>query len=84
MTKFSIQTDEQIKVWQRVGLVVEADSEEHLNEIMNDPIKFQEAMSKGKIEYNGSVDPYWETEDHNDWDHESFNINHTYEENQNA
>jgi len=37
-------------------------------------------MSKGKIEYNGSVDPYWETEDHNDWDHESFNINHTYED----
>lgn len=76
MPKYIVYTDEKITVWQRVGLVIEAESERELDEIMNEPPLFQQAMKHGRIEYNGDVDGYWETEDHADWDHNNFNIKH--------
>lgn len=69
MPKFRIYTDEKITVWQRVGLVIEAESEAQAREILNDPARFQALMYDGGGEYNGDCDPYWETEDHADWDH---------------
>ena len=35
MPKYIVYTDEKITVWQRVGLVIEAESERELDEIMN-------------------------------------------------
>ena len=72
MKSFRVFTDEQIKVWQRVGLVIQAESERELEEIMNEPALFAKAMADGRIEYNGEVSPYWETEEHTDWDHERY------------
>lgn len=77
MPKYIIYTDEKITVWQRVGLVIEAESERQLDEIMNEPPLFKKAMESGQIEYNGDVSPYWETEDHADWDHDNWDIRHT-------
>lgn len=72
MKTFRVFTDEQITVWQRVGLVIKAESERELEEIMNEPALFAKAMKDGRIEYNGEVLPYWETEDHKDWDHDKY------------
>jgi len=69
MNKYRVYTDEKITVWQRVGLVIEADSEAQAREILNDPVRFNELMYDGGGEYNGDCEPYWETEDHADWDH---------------
>jgi|TARA_R110000868_G_scaffold93306_2_gene258253 hypothetical protein len=76
MAKYVIYTDEKITVWQRVGLVIEAESERQLNEIMNEPPLFKQAMQSGRIEYNGETEPYWETEDHSEWDHDNFELKH--------
>lgn len=76
MPKYVIYTDEKITVWQRVGLVIEAESERQLDEIMNEPPLFKQAMQSGRIEYNGEVSPYWETEDHSEWDHDNFDLKH--------
>jgi hypothetical protein len=75
MKEFRVYTDEQIKVWQRVGLVIRADSEQAVQAILNDPKLFEQAMAEGQIEYNGEVDPYWDTEDHLDWEHDAPTIN---------
>ena len=69
MNAYRLYTDEKITLWQRVGLVIEAESEEQAREILDDPARFAAAMTAGKIEYNGDVDPYWETEEHSEWDH---------------
>jgi len=74
MPKFRIYTDEKITVWQRVGLVIDAESERQLTEILNEPPLFELAMRAGKIEYNGDVQPYWESEDHAEWDHDSADV----------
>jgi uncharacterized membrane protein len=71
MKEYRIYTDEKITVWQRVGLVIKVESERELNEILNEPGLFKKAMSEGRIEYNGEVSPYWETEDHQEWDHDN-------------
>lgn len=75
MPKFRVYTDEKITVWQRVGLVIEAENENELTAILNDPARFQELMYNGGGEYNGDVQPYWETEDHAEWDHDSADVN---------
>lgn len=77
MPQYVIYTDEKITVWQRVGLVIEAESERELNEILNEPPLFQQAMKQGRIEYNGETEPYWETEDHTEWDHDNAQLKHT-------
>ena len=69
MAKFRIYTDEKITLWQRVGLVIDAESEAQAREILNDPARFQALMYDGGGEYTGDVDPYWETEEHSEWDH---------------
>ena len=67
MAQFRIYTDEKITLWQRVGLVIEADSEAQAHEILNDPARFQALMYDGGGEYTGAVEPYWETEEHSEW-----------------
>lgn len=47
MKEFRVYTDEQIKVWQRVGLVIRADSEQAVQAILNDPKLFEQAMAQG-------------------------------------
>ena len=84
MPKYVIYTDEKITVWQRVGLVIEAESERQLDEIMNEPPLFQQAMRLGQIEYNGNVSPYWETEDHSEWDHDNWDLSHGFDESEAA
>jgi hypothetical protein len=74
MNKYRIYTDEKVTVWQRVGLVIEAETERELTEILNEPDLFQAAMNEGRIDYNGDVQPYWETEDHAGWDHDNTDI----------
>lgn len=74
MKQFKVYTDEQIKLWQRVGLVIEAESEEELRAILNDSKRFDQAMADGRIEYNGDVDSWYETEDHCSWDHDAPTI----------
>ena len=32
-------------------------------------------MAAGQIEYTGDVEPYWETEEHKDWEHDAPTIN---------
>ncbi len=71
MKSFRVYTDEKITVWQRVGLVIHAESERELEEILNEPPLFQKAMREGRIEYSGDVQPYWDTEDHADWEHDN-------------
>jgi hypothetical protein len=68
MAQFRVYTDEKITLWQRVGLVIEADSEAQAREILNDQARFTALMYDGGGEYNGEVDPYWETEEHSEWD----------------
>jgi hypothetical protein len=77
MPQYVIYTDEKITVWQRVGLVIEAESERELNEILNEPPLFYKAMKENRIEYNGEVSPYWESEDHAEWDHDNAEVKHT-------
>lgn len=72
--QFKVYTDEQITVWQRVGLVITAESERELEEILNEPPLFQKAMAAGQIEYTGHIDPYWDTEEHKDWEHDDPTI----------
>jgi len=72
--QFRVYTDEQITVWQRVGLVITAESERELEEILNEPPLFQKAMAAGKIEYTGHIDPYWDTEEHQEWEHDSVDF----------
>ena len=74
MAKFRIYTDEKITLWQRVGLVIDAESEAQAREILNDPARFQALMYDGGGEYTGDVDPYWETEEHSEWDHAASTI----------
>ena len=74
MAQFRVYTDEKITLWQRVGLVIEADSEAQAREILNDPARFQALMYDGGGEYNGEVDPYWETEEHSEWDNDAPTI----------
>ena len=74
MAQFRVYTDEKITLWQRVGLVIEAESEAQAREILNDPARFQALMYDGGGEYNGEVDPYYETEDHAEWDHSAPTI----------
>ena len=74
MAKFRIYTAEKITLWQRVGLVIEAESEAQAREILNDSARFQALMYDGGGEYNGDVDPYWETEEHSEWDHSAPTI----------
>ena len=74
MAQFKVYTDEKITLWQRVGLVIEADSEEQAREILNDPTRFQALMYDGGGEYTGHVDPYWETEEHSEWDNDTPDI----------
>jgi hypothetical protein len=81
--QFRVHTDEQILLWQRVGLVITAESERELEEILNEPPLFQKAMAAGKIEYTGHVEPYWETEEHQDWEHDAPAID-IIKENENA
>ena len=72
--QFRVYTDEKITVWQRVGLVITAESERELEEILNEPPLFQKAMAAGQIEYTGHIEPYWETEEHKDWEHDDPTI----------
>ena len=74
MPHFKVYTDEKITLWQRVGLVIEADSEEQAREILNNPARFQVLMYDGGGEYTGAVEPYWETEEHSEWDHDTPDI----------
>ena len=74
MAQFRIYTDEKITLWQRVGLVIEADSEAQAHEILNDPARFQALMYDGGGEYTGAVEPYWETEEHSEWDNDTPDI----------
>ena len=74
MAKFRIYTDEKITLWQRVGLVIEAESEAQAREILNDPARFEALMYDGGGEYDGFKDEYLETEDHADWDHSAPTI----------
>jgi hypothetical protein len=74
MAQFKVYTNEKITLWQRVGLVIEADSAEQAREILNDAARFQALMYDGGGEYTGDVDPYWETEDHAGWDHDAPTI----------
>ena len=68
MAKFKVYTDEKITLWQRVGLVIDAENEEQARAILNDPARFQALMYDGGGEYSGEVDPYWESEEHSEWD----------------
>ena len=74
MAKFRIYTDEKITLWQRVGLIIEAESEAQAREILNDPSRFQALMYDGGGEYTGIVDTYFETEEHSEWDHAASTI----------
>jgi len=74
MPKFRIYTDEKITVWQRVGLVIDAENENDAQAILADPARFNEVMYNGGGEYNGDVNPYWESEDHAEWDHDNFEL----------
>jgi len=74
MQKFRVYTDEKITVWQRVGLVIEAENEEQARAILADSARFNALMYDGGGEYNGDVSPYWETEDHAEWDHASADL----------
>ena len=74
MAQFRVYTDEKITLWQRVGLVIEADSEAQAHEILNDPARFQALMYDGGGEYTGAVEPYWETEEHSEWDNDTPDI----------
>ncbi len=63
MPKFKIDIDERISMWQSVRVIVEAES--------------KEAIAEGKFtveEYTGDVSPYYETEDHIDWDRNTVSI----------
>lgn len=75
MAIFKIYTDEKITLWQRVGLIIEAESEEEARAILANPTRFNEIMFNGGGEYSGEVDPYWETEDHLAWEHDAPTIN---------
>lgn len=81
--QFRVYTDEKITVWQRVGLVITAESERELEEILNEPPLFHKAMAAGQIEYTGHVDPYWDTEEHQEWEHDSVDFT-IIKENENA
>ena len=74
MAQFKVYTNEKITLWQRVGLVIEADSAEQAREILNDAARFQALMYDGGGEYTDDVDPYWETEDHSEWDNDAPTI----------
>ena len=74
MAKFKVYTDEKITVWQRVGLIIDAENEEQARAILNDPARFMALMYDGGGEYNGEVDPYWESEEHSEWDHSILGI----------
>ena len=74
MAQFRIYTDEKITLWQRVGLVIDAENEEQARAILNDPTRFQALMYDGGGEYTGIVDTYFETEDHAEWDHAASTI----------
>ena len=74
MNKYRVYTDEKITVWQRVGLVIEAESEQAARDILSDPARFNALMYDGGGEYNGDVSPYWETEEHGAWDHDNADI----------
>ena len=69
MKSFRVYTDEKITVWQRVGLVIQAESEQAARDILNDPARFQALMYDGGGEYNGDVAPYWESEENAAGDH---------------
>lgn len=71
MKTFRVYTDEKITVWQRVGLVIQAESEQAARDILNNPARFQVLMYDGGGEYIGDVAPYWDTEDHADWEHDN-------------
>ena len=74
MGKFRIYTAEKITLWQRVGLVIDAENEEQARAILNDPARFGALMYDGGVEYTGIVDPYLETEEHSEWDHSASTI----------
>ena len=74
MAQFRVYTDEKITLWQRVGLIITAENERELEEILNEPPLFKKTMAAGKIEYNGDVDPYWETEEHSEWDNDTPDV----------
>lgn len=74
MKSFRVYTDEKITVWQRVGLVIHAEDQNAAERLLSDPAAFQAAMAAGHIEYNGQVDPYWDTEYHADWEHDNADI----------
>jgi hypothetical protein len=74
MKSFKVYTDEKITVWQRVGLVIQAESEQAARDILNDPARFQALMYDGGGEYTGDVAPYWESEEHSAWDHDNVDI----------
>lgn len=74
MKSFRVYTDEKITVWQRVGLVIQAESEQAARDILNDPARFQALMYDGGGEYTGDVAPYWETEENSAWDHDNADI----------
>lgn len=71
MPKFRVSTDEQVSVWQRVILVIDAESERELEEILNEPPLFNQAMRAGRVECVDVIDHYWETESGLNWDHET-------------
>lgn len=74
MKSFRVYTDEKITLWQRVGLVIQAESEQDARDILNDPKRFQAVMYDGGGEYNGDVAPYWESEENSGWDHAGADI----------
>lgn len=74
MKSFRVYTDEKITLWQRVGLVIQAESEQDARAILSDPTRFQAVMYGGGGEYNSDVQPYWETEQNSAWDHAGADI----------
>ena len=75
MKTFKVCTDEHIRVWQRVELNIEADTEQALNAMLADPALFKQAMKQGRVHFTGNLQqPWWETEETLNWDHENVQI----------
>lgn len=75
MKKYEVFTDEKITLWQRVNLIIEANDENEVSEILSNPFLLTEKMGNGSVMYGGKIDPYWDTEDHTEFEHDNAEIN---------
>lgn len=72
MPKYKVQIWEQVSVWQQVKVVIDAESEQHLD------MKLK--TNAFVIEDCFDADPDWNTESHMDYDTTYYKVLHNWEE----